>query len=411
MNAKRVLYITYDGITDHIGQSQVAPYLIGLSRLGHKITLISAEKMEKEALISKYKKIFSDEGIEWHIITYSKRPPVLSSIKDIWKMRSLAGRLIRSNGIQIVHCRSYMASLIGLHFKRKSGVPFIFDMRDFWPDAGKETKRFDIENNFLHRQVYKFFKKKEREFLHEADYIVSLTEAGKKVIEEWGDTDKAIKAPVAVIPCCADFAFFDPQKIEAQRLEQWRTKLGIQPTDFIVSYLGSVGASYLTDKMFEVFKAFQQKVPAARFLFIANNGQESIRVIAANAGVAPEKVLVTSGSRDEVPYLISLSDVGLFFIMPSFAKKACSPTKLAEYFAMSKPVISNSQVGDLAEILSIKQNGSAAISAFNEDAYQEATGQVLAALKNGAADIRSYGNSNFSLERGTELYSNVYQSL
>ena len=39
-----ILYITEDGITDHIGRAQVAPYLLGLARLGFDIHILSAEK-------------------------------------------------------------------------------------------------------------------------------------------------------------------------------------------------------------------------------------------------------------------------------------------------------------------------------------------------------------------------------
>ena len=38
-----VLYITQNGVADHIGQSQVAPYVLGLAREGHRIHLLSSE--------------------------------------------------------------------------------------------------------------------------------------------------------------------------------------------------------------------------------------------------------------------------------------------------------------------------------------------------------------------------------
>lgn len=41
------LYISYDGMTDPLGQSQVLPYLSGIAAAGYKVTLISAEKEEK----------------------------------------------------------------------------------------------------------------------------------------------------------------------------------------------------------------------------------------------------------------------------------------------------------------------------------------------------------------------------
>ena len=43
----QVLYISYDGMTDPLGQSQVIPYIEGLSKLGYQFTLISFEKTDR----------------------------------------------------------------------------------------------------------------------------------------------------------------------------------------------------------------------------------------------------------------------------------------------------------------------------------------------------------------------------
>ena len=47
LDLTHVLYISYDGMTDPLGQSQVLPYLSGLSKEGFKFHLISFEKEEK----------------------------------------------------------------------------------------------------------------------------------------------------------------------------------------------------------------------------------------------------------------------------------------------------------------------------------------------------------------------------
>ena len=44
--AKRILFISYDGMTDPLGQSQVIPYLQGLSKHGYEIFLLSCEKKQ-----------------------------------------------------------------------------------------------------------------------------------------------------------------------------------------------------------------------------------------------------------------------------------------------------------------------------------------------------------------------------
>ena len=75
-----ILYISQNGITDHIGQSQVAPYLVGLAKMGFKIHLLSAEKPTRAHLIKSYKKQFNDLGIIWWTTTYRVFPNVVGQL-------------------------------------------------------------------------------------------------------------------------------------------------------------------------------------------------------------------------------------------------------------------------------------------------------------------------------------------
>ena len=71
--------------------------------------------------------------------------------------------------------RSYLPALVGLRMKRRLGVPFVFDMRGFWPEERVEGGLWDLSNP-LFRTVFGYFKRREAEFLNEAGHIVSLTE-------------------------------------------------------------------------------------------------------------------------------------------------------------------------------------------------------------------------------------------
>ena len=62
---RKILYISYDGMTDPLGQSQVLPYLVGLTKKGCQFHLISFEKQERfEKFESTIRQICSDAGIE-----------------------------------------------------------------------------------------------------------------------------------------------------------------------------------------------------------------------------------------------------------------------------------------------------------------------------------------------------------
>jgi glycosyltransferase involved in cell wall biosynthesis len=406
-----ILYITYDGITDHIGQSQVAPYLFGLSAKGYSITLLSAEKVERKDIIESYEKQFAAAGIEWQIVPYHKKPAVLSTVLDVYRMRKKAASLIARKRITVIHCRSYVASLVGLWFKKKSAVRFIFDMRDFWADAGKEIRRFNVESNAIHRVVYNFFKRKEKQFIEHADHIISLTAAGKKIIESWDHEGLVnLKAPITVIPCCADFDVFDRNKLDRDKLSRQRKELGLNGSDFVLNYLGSLGPTYLTDEMFDVFTVLLEKKPSAKFLIVANNDHHLAEQAAKRKGIDSSKIILLKGSKQDIPYLIAQSDLSIFFIIPSFAKQACSPTKLAELLAMNIPVIANTGVGDLDVLLDLEKNHSTVVKNFDKHEYEMVLEKVLQKAHNGHDQIRN--NSKFcSLEKGIELYDQVYRSL
>ena len=93
-NQKKVLFISYDGMTDPLGQSQVLPYLLGLSKYGYKVFLLSCEKREPfEQGKEITNNLIKDSGIVWIPVYYTKKPPVISTVLDIYKMRRAAKKI------------------------------------------------------------------------------------------------------------------------------------------------------------------------------------------------------------------------------------------------------------------------------------------------------------------------------
>jgi glycosyltransferase involved in cell wall biosynthesis len=210
-----ILYLSYDGMTDSLGQSQVLPYLKGLTKEGYKFHIVSFEKPERFGKFKNEIQAICDENaITWHPLTYTKNPPLLSTIYDVRRMRSLARRLHKTHDFKIIHCRSYLSAMVGLAMKRSFGTKFLFDMRGFWADERVEGKIWSLKNP-LFKIVYNFFKKKEKDYFLNADYIVSLTHAGKKEITLWKGFEQ-LEQRIEVIPCCADLEKFNPEKISAE---------------------------------------------------------------------------------------------------------------------------------------------------------------------------------------------------
>ena len=76
-----VLYLSYDGMTDALGRSQVIPYLAGLSKKGHRIHVISCEKRDSYAQDrEEVKAIFAENQIGWNTMKYSTIPPLHTKV-------------------------------------------------------------------------------------------------------------------------------------------------------------------------------------------------------------------------------------------------------------------------------------------------------------------------------------------
>lgn len=406
---KKILYVSYDGMTDPLGQSQVIPYLIGLQKNNFDITILSTEKRKNYSLHHEsVENLLVKNNIKWVKIYYTKKPPVISTLIDIFKLTLKAKKNYKKEKFDIIHCRSYIAAFVGLYMKNKYNVKFVFDMRGFYADERVDGNIWDT-NNLIYKTVYNFFKKKESVFLHNADYIVSLTNSAKKIIDNRKEF-KNQKLPIEVIPCCADLSLFSPENISISRVKFYKEKLKITANDFIILYLGSIGTWYMLDEMLVFFKRLLIKKPNAKFLFVSFDNSNLIKRTAEKNSVPLDKIIIQQADREDVPSLISLSKISIFFIKPVFSKKASSPTKLAEIMGMGIPVICNSNVGDVDEIISKTQAG-LIVNNFSINDFDKTIDSIDEKLKISKEKIINSAKQYFSLQMGIERYAKIYNTL
>jgi glycosyltransferase involved in cell wall biosynthesis len=403
-----VLYISYDGMTDPLGQSQVLPYLCSLSAWGYRITLLSCEKplrfAQNKSIIEN---ICKESGINWQPIGYTSKPPVLSTIKDVRALTKKAYTLHKQYNFKIVHCRSYISAMTGLGMKQKFGTRFLFDMRGFWADERVEGGLWNLKNP-LYKAIYKYFKKKERQYLEQADHIISLTYLGKEEIHSW-DSLKNQPLPITVIPCCVDTKLFDPSQIAQQQKDELRKHLHISTIEPVLGYVGSIGTWYLLEEMLECFKELKNKFANAKMLFVTTEPAGMVLAAARSLNIDINAIIITPAARREVPLYISIMSYSIFFIKPCFSKKASSPTKQGEIMAMGIPVLCNTGVGDTGFVVQ-KYTSGVAIDNFTEESYQKAI-DGLSAKQFSATDIRQGATDFYSLQKGVENYVSVYQLL
>jgi len=289
--------------------------------------------------------------------------------------------------------------------KERFGIKFLFDMRGFWADEKRDAGSWNLKNPIFSR-VYKYYKKREMQYLNNADYIISLTEAGKKEMLKWNSYNK--KVPIQVIPCCADMSVFSltskQDKLEGRKL------LSLDKNSLVISYLGSVGAWYMLDEMLEMFRYIKMSYPTAVFLFITHSRPELILSRLSYHSLNPNDIKIVEAKRTEVPKFIKASDINISFIKAAYSKISSSPTKLAEVLAMGIPVICNAGVGDVDDIVT-KANAGIIMKDFNKEDYENAVKCIPDLLNADASSIRNNICDLFSLEYGVTLYSETYQKV
>lgn len=396
-------------MTDPLGQSQVIPYLSELSRKGYRFHLISFEKPERFDLLGvRIRDLLERAGIAWYPCIYTKRPPVLSTLKDLRTMNRKAQEIIHTHKIQLIHCRSYISAMVGLDIKKKFNIPFIFDMRGFWADERVDGKIWNLKNP-VYLCIYQFFKKREKDFLTKSAHIISLTRNAANEILSWR-LPGLLEEKITVIPCCADTDFFNRGRLSEELLSKKRVELGVGPENDIMIYLGSLGTWYMAEEMIRLFHFLKKEKPGLIFLIVTKDDTAQIRHFASRYGISEDSLRFVSAEREEVPVLIAMSQISVFFILPSYSKKASSPTKLAELMAMGVPVICNSGVGDVAEIISQSKAGWV-INSFNDDEMRKAAVIICQSPSTDAAKLRKSALEYGSLAEGVNLYAGVYAGI
>jgi glycosyltransferase involved in cell wall biosynthesis len=406
---KRVLYISYNGMLDPLGQSQVLPYLRELSRLGVRFTLLSFERpaafssegiAKREELSGR----LAAEGIVWHALRYHQKPSLPATVYDVRHGLRYARRLVRRDRIEMVHARSHIAAAIALRLKKRFDLKLIFDLRGLMADEYVDA------NHWRQGGVrYRITKRMERRALAGADGIVTLTEKVWPEIKSW-DALRDREIIHEVVPCCVDLELFrfDPQARERRRME-----LGIQ-NQLVLVYSGSIGGWYLTEQMADFFAAFLQKRSDAHFLWLTLGNAELIGSLMDQRGITPTQFTVLSAAPGEVGSYLSAADAGIAFYKPAFSRMATSPVKIAEYLACGLPLVINAGIGDSDAMVTGERIG-ALVSNFSEGDYTSAASVVGAFV--GYPDqtrrrAREIAERLFDVRRvGVQRYGRLYENV
>lgn len=407
---RNCLYITYDGLFDPLGKSQIAPYLNLIAEDTEKLFILSFEKKNNRHLLSNYEKENLPENVFVKQLVFSQSFGFIGKIYDLGKMYVYGSYICLKYNIAIIHARGHPPAINALILKKTlffRRLKYIFDFRGLWVDERIDKGSWDIDK-LTHRIQFRIFKALERLLISYSDAIVVLTDAMKHELFSLGFVEKNIE----VIPCCCNFNKF---RIDSESYSSIRKDMNIGSDKILLGYIGSVGPMYDFKCMFKFFQEnciFESKL---HLLLLTNSNQKAKNI--ALKYLKPDimnKVTFRSVDHSEVPKYLAALDISIFFLKQSYARLGTSPTKFGESLASGVPVICNANIGDLNKHIDEMNCG---LIIKNEELFSDFNAKkavytkVKSVLEIDKSNIRQTAKRTYDLSIAKQKYSKIYKSI
>jgi glycosyltransferase involved in cell wall biosynthesis len=392
----RVLYLTYNGLTEPLGRRQVLPYVLGLARRGWRHTIVSFEKDETADPDARRQVEAELAGTQtvWIAKRYHKRPTLAATAFDA--VSGIASSLRGRAAFDLVHARSTVPAIMAAAAARIRGVPWIFDVRGLLAEEyadGGHWRRGGA--------LFRVTDLCERRLLHGASGLVFLTE---RIRDELEARAFRPETPTAVIPCAVDLDAFAASPGARARV---RAELGLDDRP-LLAYSGSLGSWYRLPEMLEFFAVAAERIAGLALLIVTPSEAEARRLAAGHARAAD--IRVVRARPEQVPDYLCAADAGLCFLGDHHSKAAASPTKYGEYLAAGLAVITNPWTGDAARLAG--EPAWILVPGFSRDAYAGPAAELLRKLGDRAGlqrAARGLAERCFSLRDALDRYEGLYR--
>lgn len=229
----------------------------------------------------------------------------------------------------------------GMKGARRLGVPFVFEVRDLWPEL-------PIAMNIVRNPALKWYlRRMERRIYFAAAHVIALAPGIEEGIRRTGYPPERI----SMIPNSCDVELFRPDDAPLDD-----RRLGL-PGDFRLVFTGAHGLANGLDAVLDAAAELKQRnASGIRFVFIGQGGQrERLMARSQREGLTGMITWMESIPKHELAAVLPRMDVGMMILrnVPAFYY-GTSPNKFFDYIASGLPVLNN-YPGWLADM--IEENG------------------------------------------------------
>jgi len=378
------------------------------AQAGHDVTVLTGFPNHPDGIIRPeyrrlLRRLISRERIHevnvvrsW-LLPFPNRKPLerMLNYSSFFVSSAISGSFLDAADAVIASSPQLLVGLAGWWISRLNRVPFIFEVRDLWPES-LVAVGVGNANSPLHHFLGKI-----AGFLYRrADHIVVVTPAFREfLISRWRVPAKRISVVANGVETgtfCPRFPDFNLRK-----------SLGGEGK-FIVSFIGTLGLAHGLDTLLAAAERLQTIEPGILFLLVGDGAdRERITGIARASGIANIR-FVPQQLREKVPDYIAVSDACLVLLKKSEVFETVIPTKMLEFMSCARPIIlgvagqareiiERSRAGICIEPENLQELCEAIVKLRNEDWLRESMG------RNG----REYIIRNLSRERTADEYLEV----
>jgi glycosyltransferase involved in cell wall biosynthesis len=322
----------------------------------HLFSLVPVVRLVKwrvEVVFLRYKKSF--DNIEQELVAAGIRSsikPLLSVYPfDTWRIFEMMIALplailmliiyVKRHRINLLHCRSYHAGLLGLIIKKLMRVPYIFDPRSSW--VGEQV----LIGKLVPRSLsYRMWRKLETAIVRNASICVVVSDPLK-------DEFIATARRVEVIYTTASQMHFKPidetKCLSVKEIDELETLR--KSCRLFVFNAGNFNRWNNLDHLLTRYKELSSIAPNLALVIISHTPRQVICKALLAHGIKPDHILIMSLASQHVPLILRKCDYGLLVRPLSPESRGEISVKFGEYLAAGLPVICDEYIGGAAYVI------------------------------------------------------------
>jgi glycosyltransferase involved in cell wall biosynthesis len=286
---------------------------------------------------------------------------------------AMRGLFLAKPDIVIATSPQLLVGLSGLIIAKLKHVPFVFEVRDLWPES-LEAVGVSQKGSLLFRVLGKIAGLLYRR----SDHIVVVTQAFKEHLQlHW----KVPAEKISVVVNGVDEHFFHPQIADPAILREFQVE-----DCFVVGYIGTIGNAHGVETLVETARLLQQSDPGIAIL-VVGEGADKQKLERLVAESRLENIRIFPGQpRQRIPAIVAASQVCLVLLRKSELFKTVIPTKMLEFMSCGRALAAGLE-GESAELI---KNADAGICVTPDDAT--ALAEAILLMKNQPKLAQQFGD-------------------